>query len=66
MKMEYRPMTFTINPNIIVQDVKTNVCGRCGMDSVSQDEYELVRKKVHRVAKVGGNSLVVTYLHKAN
>lgn len=62
-RTDFIPMTFKINPNIIVQDVKVHVCIKCGFESVTEDEYEVVRKRVHEIAKIGKESLVVTKVH---
>lgn len=63
MKTDHTTMAFKINPNIIVQDVKVDVCGRCGFEAVPEDEYEFVRKKVHEIAKVTKEAIVVTKFH---
>ena len=63
-KIDYMPMTFKINPNIIVQDVKVHICSRCGFESIPEDEYEFVRKKVHEIAKIKTEAIVVTKLHE--
>ena len=64
MRIDFIPMTFKINPNIIVQDVKVDLCERCGFEAVPEDEYEFVRKKVHEIARVTRDALVVTKLHE--
>ena len=64
MKIGYIPMTFEINPNIIVQNVKVHKCVACGFESIPGDEYERVRKKVHRIAKVAKDAIVVTKIER--
>lgn len=64
MKIDYIPMSFKINPNIIVQDVKVDVCAECGFEAVPENEYELVRKRVHEIAKITKEALVVTKIHE--
>jgi uncharacterized protein with PIN domain len=53
------PMSFRINPNIIVKHVKIHECGSCGFDSVPEDEYERVRLNVQNAAKVKDQALIV-------
>ena len=53
------PMSFKINPDIIVKHVKVHECGRCGFDSIPEDEYERVREKVHNAARVKDQALIV-------
>lgn len=64
MKVDYIPMTFKINPNVIVQNVKVHKCVACGFESVPEDEYERVRKKVHETSKVGKEAIVVTKIER--
>lgn len=49
MVEETEPMTFKLNPNVIVQKVKVNKCNNCGFSSVSENEYERVRKQLQGI-----------------
>lgn len=42
-------MEFKTNPKIIVEKVKVSRCGKCGFSSISEHEYERVRKKIESV-----------------
>jgi YgiT-type zinc finger domain-containing protein len=46
---EKEPMTFRVNPNVIVQNVAVDRCTNCGFESIAEKEYERVRKMVHKV-----------------
>lgn len=59
MKFETRSMTFKTNPNVIVEEVKYTICGRCGFESIPEDEYERVRKKLHSVSKISKDAKIV-------
>lgn len=59
MTIEFEPMNFKINPNIIVQKVKINKCKCCGFSSMSEDEYEKIRKEVHQVKATKGAIVVL-------
>jgi len=58
--LEKEPMTFKFNPSVIVQDVVISRCTNCGFESVSEEEYEKVRKLVHQVKAPQGATIVVT------
>ena len=57
-------MTFKINPNIIIQNVMVHKCEACGFESIPEDEYERVRKKVHKIAKVAKKAIVVAKIER--
>jgi hypothetical protein len=57
-------MTFKVNPDVIVQNVMVHKCMACGFESVPEDEYERVRKKVHEISKIGKGSIVVTKIER--
>jgi len=64
MKIDYIPMTFKINPSIIVQNVMVHKCMACGFESIPEDEYERVRKKVHEISKVAKEAIVVAKIER--
>jgi YgiT-type zinc finger domain-containing protein len=42
-------MEFKANPKIIVEKVKVSRCSKCGFSSISEHEYERVRKKIEGI-----------------
>ncbi len=59
MVVDSEPMTFKINPNVIVQKVKISKCDKCGFSCVSEAEYEKIRKEVHEVKATKGAIVVI-------
>ena len=57
--LEKEPMTFKVNPNVIVQFVEVNRCTNCGFESISEKEYEEVRKLVHEVKAPSSSTVVL-------
>lgn len=62
MKEEKRSMNFKVNPEIIVTDVRTDVCDRCGFAAVPSEEAKSVYRRVHGFSKVK-DTIIVTRLH---
>ena len=42
-------MAFKTNPKIIVERTKVSKCSKCGFSSISENEYERIRKKIEKV-----------------
>jgi len=59
MKQKVIPMTFKGNPDIIVENVRHNVCMKCGFESIPEKEYEIIRKKVNSVIKISKEAKTV-------
>jgi len=59
MKTDTIPMTFKVNPNVIVQSVEHHTCPKCGFDLVTGKEYERVRKLVHGASKIKAKIVVL-------
>ena len=49
MKKEKEAMALETNPNVIVKEVNTSVCKGCGFSSISENEYERVRKEIDKI-----------------
>jgi len=49
MKEEKEAIALKTNPNVLVKKVKVSVCESCGFSSVSENEYERVRKEVEKI-----------------
>jgi len=42
-------VTFKTNPKVVVEKVKVRKCGNCGFSSISEHEYERIRKKIEGI-----------------
>ena len=49
MKVKKEKMTTKTNPKIIVESIKVNKCCKCNFSSISENEYERIRKKVEKI-----------------
>ena len=59
MHMIAKPMSFNIKSSIVVQTVTSRKCDNCGLDIVDEDEYERVRKSIHKVKIPVGSTLIL-------
>lgn len=46
---ETEALVLKTNPDVIVKKVKVDICKSCGFSSISEDEYERVRKEIGKV-----------------
>jgi len=59
MRKKRETMEFEVNPNVIVENVGVSECCNCGFSSVSEEEYERVRKQLKAVKAPHGATVIM-------
>jgi len=59
MKRKREAMEFEVNPKVIVGNVGVSECCNCGFSSVSETEYERVRKQLKGVKAPHGATVIM-------
>lgn len=59
MKKRKEAMEFEVSPKVIVEKVGVDECCNCGFSSVSEKEYERVRKQLKAVKAPHGATVIM-------
>ena len=59
MKKRKEAMEFEVSPKVIVENIGVDECCNCGFSSVSEKEYERVRKQLKAVKAPHGATVIM-------